>query len=316
MKVTKGRRKIFASLVAERTIVPAATYPVDIPLGDPSFESYVVPSPPNYAYAQPPAGSYRPTSPWIDDLDSPPGFSQDSGSSNWIYNATYSEAAATNKRPAPRTGNQAMHGLDGNFNGQETGSVFEAGRSYIFSIWAQNDVSLDQGDGVGIYIFDGTRPFSIENSLANNFFTTTVNHRMQGMTQAQSQANWGQLSITHTVTAGAPEVGHPIGVAFRAFRDSAVDDARLQNEDASTQVLVLEINTTNGQTRLRNQTAAAMNIDYYEVTSAANSLNSTAWNSFQEQNVAGFPPGNGSGNGWEQFGASDAGVIGESYLTG
>ena len=45
-------------------------------------------------------------------------------------------------------------------------------------------------------------------------------------------------------------------------------------------------------------------------------LNSTAWNSFQEQNVAGFPAGNGSGNGWEQFGGSTANVIGESYLTG
>ena len=32
--------------------------------------------------------------------------------------------------------------------------------------------------------------------------------------------------------------------------------------------------------------------------------------------MAGFPPGNGTGNGWEQFGGSDAGVIGESYLTG
>ena len=59
-----------------------------------------------------------------------------------------------------------------------------------------------------------------------------------------------------------------------------------------------------------------MNIDYYEITSATGALNATAWNSFQEQNLAGFPAGNGSGNGWEQFGGSSSSVIGESYLTG
>ena len=41
-----------------------------------------------------------------------------------------------------------------------------------------------------------------------------------------------------------------------------------------------------------------------------------AWNSIQEQNLPGFPAGNGSGNGWEQFGGSDSGVVGESFLTG
>ena len=44
---------------------------------------------------------------------------------------------------------------------------------------------------------------------------------------------------------GAPEIGHPIGVGFSAFRDTSVDDTTLNFEDANTQVLVLEINTTN-----------------------------------------------------------------------
>ena len=48
----------------------------------------------------------------------------------------------------------------------------------------------------------------------------------------------------------------------------------------------------------------------------ANSLNAVAWNSLQEQNLVGFPAGNGSGNGWEQAGGSGGGVLGESYLTG
>lgn len=321
MKVTNWRRKLMQGLVAAGVLVPGASYAVNIPLGDPSFDVYTVPTPPNYAYAIPPNGSYRPTSPWVDDLDSPPGFAQDAGGSNWIYNSTYAEtASATNKRPAPRTGNQAMHGLDGNFNAQELTNVFEANKTYTFSVWAQNDVNLDQGDGLGVYIFDANVPFNplavSGGVLAGNAFTTTVPKRVTGMSQAQSQANWGLFSITHTVGVGAPEVGHPIGVGFRAFRDTAVDDATLTAVDAVTQVLYLEVNTTNGQTRLRNQTGATVNIDYYEVTSASGALNKNTWSSFQDQNLAGFPAGNGTGNGWEEAGGSSSTVIGESYLTG
>jgi hypothetical protein len=282
-------------------------------LGDPSFEAFPVPAL-GYAYAD----TYRPTSAWVDDLDSPPGFSQDAGSSNWLYTAAYAEADVTppiNKRPAPRTGTQAMHGLDGNYNAQETAAVFEVGRMYIFSVWAQNDVLLDQGDGVGLFIFDGNVPFSADNALAGNF-TQSINQRQDGMTPVQSQAHWNQLTIKHTVAFGAPEVGHPVGVGFRAFRDSAVDDATLEHVDAATQILVLEVNTTNGQVRVRNQTGAPVNIDYYEITSATGALNATTWNSLQEQNLPGFPAGNGTGNGWEQAGGSSAGVVSESYLTG
>jgi hypothetical protein len=45
-------------------------------------------------------------------------------------------------------------------------------------------------------------------------------------------------------------------------------------------------------------------------------LNTAGWTSLQDQNLAGFPAGNGTGNGWEEDGGSRASVIGESYLTG
>jgi hypothetical protein len=47
------------------------------------------------------------------------------------------------------------------------------------------------------------------------------------MTAAESAANWTQISISHTVGAEAPEIGHPIGVGFFARSDCAVDDATL-----------------------------------------------------------------------------------------
>jgi hypothetical protein len=46
------------------------------------------------------------------------------------------------------------------------------------------------------------------------------------------------------------------------------------------------------------------------------SLDATDWESLQEQNRAGFPAGNGTGNGWEQAGGSDGDLLSETYLTG
>jgi hypothetical protein len=48
----------------------------------------------------------------------------------------------------------------------------------------------------------------------------------------------------------------------------------------------------------------------------ANSLNPTDWNSLQEQDLPGFPAGNGNGTGWEEAGGSSGSILSESYLTG
>lgn len=220
MKINNWCRKIPAALVAAGIWLPMAAYAGDIPLGDPSFDSYSVPAI-GYAYSN----EYRPTSAWVDDLDSPTGYTQDDGSSNWLYTAAYAESTTFTKRAAPRTGNQAMHGL-GRYSAQETGAVFEANRTYAFSIWAQNDVDLNESNGLFTYIFDGTVPFNDGNALAGAL-TTAINARTGTMTAAQSKANWTLVSISHTVAPGAPEIGHPIGVGFFARKDTSVDDARL-----------------------------------------------------------------------------------------
>jgi hypothetical protein len=237
MKISNWCKKLSAALVAAGALAPTASYAINIPLGDPSFENYVVPAR-GYAYAADPLGAYRPTSAWVDDLDSPPGYTQDNSASNWLYTAAYAEATVFTKRPAPRTGSQAMHGLF-NYSAQETSAVFQAGRTYTFSLWAQNDELLNETNGVFLYIFDGNLPFSDANSLANNLFTA-INQRGAGMTAAQSQANWTQLSISHTVSVGAPEIGHPVGVGFFSRKDSAVDDASLTSviPEPSTVLLV------------------------------------------------------------------------------
>ncbi len=226
MKISNWTRKLSASLMAAGVLVPSASYAaINIPLGDPSFEDYAVGAL-GYAYSD----EYRPTSAWVDDLDNPPDGSggpfdyylQDDGNSNWLYNAAY---ATGSTRPLPRTGSQAMHGL-GYYNAQETGAVFEAGKTYTFSLWhrADTDVSFS---GVWMYIFDGSVPFSEPNSLTFTLHTPSP------------VDEWAQISLSHTVAPGAPEIGNPIGVAFVPRVDSAVDDATLSFVPEPTTIVLV-----------------------------------------------------------------------------
>ena len=67
---------------------------------------------------------------------------------------------------------------------------------------------------------------------------------------------------------------------------------------------------------MKNETGAAVRIDYYEISSAAGSLKANTWSSLQDQNSGAFPAGNGSGNGWEEAGGSGSGILSEGFLTG
>lgn len=320
MRVTNWRKKLGTALVAAGMLSPAAALAVDIPLGDASFEDYVVPVAGPYAgYAY--SDLYRPTSAWIDDQESPSLFYQtpnndnleDDGQGNWLYNAAYAESSG---RAAPRTGNQAMHGRF-NYSSQETSAanVFEVGRTYTFSVYAQGDFGreFDFSD-VYLYLFDGSVRFSEDNSLVYKGFSPSTGDfidRPTGATAAQSKALWQRISISRTVAPGASEAGHPIGVGFYGKADSAVDDASL--EVAS---VTLEINTSNGHARIVNETGKPLNIDYYQITSASGSLRKSTWMSIQDQNAAGYPAGNGTGNGWEEADLSSDNALAEGWVSG
>jgi hypothetical protein len=116
------------------------------------------------------------------------------------------------------------------------------------------------------------------------------------------------------VHSDSPEVGHPIGVGFYGNGDGSVDDASLS---VDVTILTLLVNTTNGQTRIVNETGAPVHLNYYEITSANNSLNENGWVSLQDAPQAGFPSGNGTGNGWEEVGGgagTSEALLSEAYL--
>jgi hypothetical protein len=239
MKVTNWLRKFALSLIAAGLLAPTA-YAIDIPLGDPSFEAFAIstvqPAGAQYAYAN----LYRPTSPWVDDQEhfSAP-YVQDTNPSNWLYTTAYADKGTGSRRGSPRTGNQAIHGLF-RYTSQEVTSVFEAGQTYTFSIYAQGDHDTELAGAnwqsrVFLYIFDGSLPFSEANSLifqrygppGDSFNRNDFVNRDPTWSAAQSQAEWRQISLSWTVLPGASEIGHPIGVGFWAGQDAGLDDASL-----------------------------------------------------------------------------------------
>jgi hypothetical protein len=111
------------------------------------------------------------------------------------------------------------------------------------------------------------------------------------------------------------------GTPLSSGPDGYIDNVDVQIISAESVLLFLEVNTATGELKLRNNTGADIAIDYYEVFSdngTGNSLQAgnSDWMSLQDQNLAGFPAGNGTGNGWEESGGSGPGVLAESYLSG
>jgi hypothetical protein len=128
---------------------------------------------------------------------------------------------------------------------------------------------------------------------------------------------WSQTRSIGLIPVGTASLRISLfGTPVNSGTDGYIDNVDVQIAAAQNELLFLEVNTTNGQATLRNMTGEAIPIDYYEIASASGALKTNTWSSLQDQNQAGFPAGNGSGNGWEEAGGSSANLLSESFLTG
>ncbi|MBN1854771.1 MAG: PEP-CTERM sorting domain-containing protein [Pirellulales bacterium] len=82
------------------------------------------------------------------------------------------------------------------------------------------------------------------------------------------------------------------------------------------ELLTLEVNTTTGATSILNNEIGAIDINYYQITSASHSLDSTGWSSLQDQDYEGSGGTSGNGDGWEESGGSGSHALAEGFLTG
>jgi hypothetical protein len=300
MKVTNWRRKLMASLVAGGLLAPCTANAANLDTNlavDPSFENVDVGTTCCYLNGATKLNSWSDGSITgfaynyglnFDDGDPPPG------AGFYFFGAGGTDSVVN---PPPIT---------------SPGEV------------AQN-ISVSTG-ATGTLIASGEAA-----AVLSGFFTSYNGQNLHGSLHVDFLNSGGTSLGSTVVTAKISRPWHeergsaliPVGTAtlraslygdgFNAYIDNV--DVRVTN--VANELIVLEVNTTTGQATIKNQTGDAFHLDYYKVTSAGGSaLNATSWNSLQEQNLPGFPAGNGSGNGWEQFGGSSSAVIGESYLTG
>ena len=189
-------------------------------VGDPSFGTAVAGGA-NYSYATSAAWSQN---------------------ANWFYNTAYGA-----KRPLPRTGDVALHGIS-QYTAQILTDTFVAGRTYTFSMHLSGDGDAGgDSDRTWMYIFDSDTvaagAFSEGTELVRARYISdgTVDSLTlptgTGATSTTSEGwsigtdtgdwvagggTWGLATLSYTATAA--EDGHQIGIAMWGAGDAAWDD--------------------------------------------------------------------------------------------
>lgn len=111
-----------------------------------------------------------------------------------------------------------------------------------------------------------------------------------------------------------------VGLYDNALTTTAINQiyqnglAGIQLDGTTRPYISLEVNRATGLVTLKNTTSGAVPISAYQISSPAGSLTAASLNSIAGE--AGFPTGNGSGNGWETDGANDSTQVLETFLTG
>ncbi len=80
--------------------------------------------------------------------------------------------------------------------------------------------------------------------------------------------------------------------------------------------LTLRVNRVTGDIRILGHSLEDIDLSYYEITSAGNSLDDTNWNSLADQDFEAGGPPSGAGDGWEESGGVGTHALAEAFLLG
>ena len=197
---------------------------VDHAVGDASFDDNPVDAGLGYSYWNGP-----PDTAWF-------------SSGSWWYNSGYDSS----RRPTPRTGDQAIHGI-GTYAWQALADPFVAGREYTLSVYIAGDSdAVDDTDRSWLYIYDG----SSTPAVFDNDSLVGYRYNQDGTTEftvgdgtptntgwpRDGGQDWGLATLSYTATAAVD--GNPIGIAFYGAGDVAFDDVSVMSTpEPSTIVL-------------------------------------------------------------------------------
>jgi hypothetical protein len=307
MKVTNWRRKLAASLAAGGLISPAAALAASLDTNlvvNGTFENvdpgvtgdYNAPKVlqwlgfDGFAYSHQPGVTGIPD--YADGADPP-------GAGNWYF--------TTNNNPLETDFNDPGDFYqDADVSTGATGTQIASGEAAV-RLSAYMSSYLDDTDFGNVHVeFRNSGGGSLGSAVISDSDPGSGNvwSLNSGAAMVPQGTATLRVSLFGTRTSGGPGA------------DGYIDNVDVQVTDAANEFVFLEVNTTNGQARIRNLTGDPVRIDYYEISSVAGSLRRNTWTSLQDQNLAGFPPGNGTGNGWEEGGGGGNNVLSENFLTG
>jgi hypothetical protein len=125
---------------------------------------------------------------------------------------------------------------------------------------------------------------------------------------------WVSLSSGHA-TVATPGAG-TYSFSGAGATDALAIGAAAFAPGAPPRNLILQVDTVTGATSILGDPTRVMAINYYEVTSAGDSLDAVKWSSLADQDFEGSGAPNGTGNGWEEAGGVGKHALAEAFLLG
>jgi hypothetical protein len=310
MKITNWRRKLAATLVAGGMISPAAAQAANLDANlvlNPGFESvdlgtlgsYNAPKVNNwmgtgFTYSHQPGVTGVPD--YADGADPP-------GAGNWYFSANNQPGSPTGDVRAPDVVFQDIA-----VNSGATGTQIASGEAAV-RLSAYMSSYLNDND------------FGIVHLQFKNAGGTTIGTLQIADSDPGPNNVWSLNSAFTSIPAATTSIRASLfGGVRNGGTDGYIDNVDVQVTNAANVLLFAQVNTTTGHVSIRNLTGQPVPIDYYEITSASGALVRANWSSLQDQNLPGFPAGNGSGSGWEEgggggnFGLSESNLVGNSLV--
>jgi hypothetical protein len=186
---------------------------------------------------------------------------------------------------------------------------------------------LDDGDGDGYGEVHGTNT------------TLVLNNTSKSRVFVVGKIVWGaNAAANETITLYTPgtnlTMGNPIlTLTTPALNQSQFDTLAIEWKDTPSideirfgatyedvigerPILKLRVDPVTGQTKILGNAARTVTINFFQVTSAAGSLDAAGWTSLADQDFEGSGPPAGTGDGWEEAGGARNVALAEAFLLG
>jgi hypothetical protein len=262
MKVTNWRRKLMMSLVAGGLLSPATGYAANLDTNlvvNPGFESVDFGT--TGDYGAPKVNSWMGTGfayshtlasgipDYADGVDP-------AGAGDWYF--------TTNNQPEADTGDIRSPDIifqDIDVATGPSGAQIATGEAAVRLSASMSSYLNDFDSG------------NVQVDFKNSTGTTIGSARIEDPDFGPNNV-WSQTSGSGFIPVGTASLRVSLfGTPRNAGADGYMDNIDVQVTNAANELLFLEVNTTNGQVAIKNQTGDPFHVDYYEIVSSGGSTN-------------------------------------------